>query len=339
MPFLNRLSLMLSVGLGVLVAGGSFVPKNGAAQTAIPGAALGVPSAPSSMVIGGGLPFGLYFPLAGTLCRLVETGPQGTPCSVASLADSSAAISALQTGRVPFALVQSDWLHHAVQGTSRFREVGPAEDLRAVSAFYSEAFTILVRATGTVQTLADLEEKRVSVGPEGSYRAIIADVALDAAGLDRDDLAEASLEPVVNALGRLCDGQLDAVVAMAVHPAELIAEAARQCGVVPLAMSDVELAELSDSLLGYTEVTIPARTYTGQASDIRTIGLRTVLTTVESVDASVVSQVTSILARGLARLNAAHPTFASITVDDLGAASRFAPFHPSAAQVLGISGQ
>ena len=309
------------------------------AQTTIPGADLPGPAGGSTLIIGGGLPFGLYFPLAGTLCRLVETGSQGSPCAVASLADSSAAISALQSGRVPFALVQSDWLHHAVQGTSRFREVGPAQDLRTVSSFFTEAFTILVRATGPIQQLEDLDDKRVSVGPDGSYRAIIADAALDSAGLDRDDLVEASVEPVVNALGRLCDGQLDAVVAMAVHPAELISSAARRCGVVPLSMSEDEVAELLDSLLGYAAVEIPARTYTGQAAPVRTVGLRTVLATTVNTNPTLVSQLTSTIARGLARLNGAHPTFSAITADDLAMGARFAPLHPSAAQVLGVASQ
>lgn len=300
---------------------------------------LAPPGGQERLLIGGGLPFGLYFPLAGTVCRLVETGPSPQPCAVASLPDSAAAIAALQSGDMPFAIVQSDWLHHAVQGTSRYRETGPAGSLRAVAAFYTEAFSIFVKSTGPIATLDDLDEKRVSVGPSGSYRGILADVALDAAGLDREDLTAASAEPVVDAIERLCEGETDAVVVMAVHPAELLASAGRRCGIAPLSLTDGEVDDMLGSLPGYAGYTIPARTYPGQAVPVRTVGLRPILTTMAGVDAGRVEALTTAVTRGLARLNASHPAFATVTIDDLTETGAFAPMHPGAARALGVSGQ
>lgn len=324
--------------IGIAVTG--LLPGAGAqAQSPTTSVDLALPGAGDRLLIGGGLPFGLYFPLAGTLCRLLETGGAQQSCAVASLSDSAAAIDALKTGAMPFAIVQSDWLHHAVQGTSRYQETGPSVELRSVASFYSEAFTIFVKATGPITQLEDLDEKRVSVGPAGSYRGILADVALDVAGLDRDDLTEASGEPVVSAIDRLCEGQTDAVVVMAVHPAELLSAAGRRCGIAPLSFSDDEVAEMLEALLGYSEVIIPARTYPGQAVPVRTVGLRPVLATTVDADPNLVNGLTLAIARGLGRLNASHPAFASIQIDDLTLASYFAPLHPAAAQALGVAGQ
>lgn len=316
----------------VLVGGTPAQAQSSSVQLTLPGSG-------TQLLIGGGLPFGLYFPLAGTLCRLVETGASPRACAVASLPDSAAAILTLQDGRMPFALVQSDWLYHAVQGTSRYREVGPALELRSVAAFYTEAITIFVKATGPVKSLKDLAGKRVSVGAANSYRGILADAALGVADLSRDDLAEASAEPVAAAIERLCDGRSDAVVLMAVHPAESLLEAGRRCGVTPMSFSDAEVAEMLSSLLGYAEVIIPAKTYAGQAVPVKTIGLRPVLVTTADADPALVASLTSTIARGLARLNSAHPAFSAIRIDDLVAASQFAPLHPAAAQALGVSGQ
>jgi TRAP transporter TAXI family solute receptor len=315
-------------------------PPPAAAQSAGASVDLSLPGAAGDrLLIGGGLPFGLYFPMAGTLCRLVETGPAPQPCAVASLPDSAAAIAALQAGEMPYAIVQSDWLHHAVQGTSRYRETGPAGSLRAVAAFYTEAFSVFVKSTGPIATLDDLDEKRVSVGPAGSYRGILADVALDAAGLDREDLAAASAEPVMEAIERLCNGETDAVVVMAVHPAELLASAGRRCGIAPLSLTDGEVDDMLSSLPGYAGYTIPARTYPGQTVPVRTVGLRPVLTTMAGVDAARVEALTTAITRGLARLNAAHPAFSTVTVDDLTETAAFAPMHPGAARALGVTGQ
>lgn len=331
------------LALGALTATGLALGGLGAgsaaAQSPSTSVDLALPGADERLLIGGGLPFGLYFPMAGTLCRLLETGAAPQPCAVASLADSAAAIESLTSGEMPFAIVQSDWLHHAVQGTSRYQETGPSEDLRAVAAFYTEAFTIFVKATGPIASLADLEDKRVSVGPAGSYRGIMADVALDAAGLDRDDLAESSGEPVVGAIERLCDGRTDAVVVMAVHPAELLTSAGRRCGIAPLSFTDGEVSEMLGALLGYAEVIIPAKTYPGQTVPVRTVGLRPVLATTVDADPAIVGALTTAIARGLDRLNASHPAFATIQIDDLATAASFAPLHPAAAQALGVAGQ
>lgn len=300
---------------------------------------LAIPGATDRLVIGGGMPFGLYFPLAGTICRLLETSAAPKPCAVASVTDSAAALEEVQSGRLPFAVVQSDWLHHAVQGSSRYTETGPDTNLRAVVGFYAEAFSIFVKATGPIKELDDLDEMRVSLGAPTSYRGILADAALDVAGLDRDDLAEATEEPVIAAIERLCEGRTDAIVAIAVHPAELLASAATRCGIVPLPMSADEAAEFLDMLPGYAAASIPARTYAGQTQDVNTVGLRPVLVTTQQADPDTVIGLTTAITRGLGLLNASHPAYARIGINDLSSASLFAPLHPAAARALGVPGQ
>ncbi len=300
---------------------------------------LDLPGGGEHVLIGGGLPFGLYFPLAGTICRLLDTDGTTTQCAVASLADSAKAIDALRQGLMPFAIVQSDWLHHAVQGSSRFQESGPVDSLRSIAGFYTEAFTVFAKATGPISSIGDLKGKRVSIGSETSYRGILANVALATAGLDRGDLAEVSSEPVATAIDRLCDGQTDAVVVMAVHPAEYLAAAGRRCGITPLSFTDGEVSSLLGDLPGYAQVVIPARTYPGQSVPVKTVGLRPVLVTTQDADSAMVAGLTKAIARGLSRLNEAHPAFSTIAIEDLTSASLFAPMHPAAAEALGVAGQ
>ena len=74
----------------------------------------------AAIVIGGGRPFGLYYPEAGAICHLFTRAEGADRCLVDSFENSVDALSALRDGHVDFALVQSDWQQHAVKGTSLF---------------------------------------------------------------------------------------------------------------------------------------------------------------------------------------------------------------------------
>lgn len=334
MTYFNRMNVAALTCAALMLFSGPLQ-----AQSTTPSVELSIPGNDNVLLIGGGLPFGLYFPLAGSICRLLETGVSAQRCAVVSLPDSAEAINALRNGEVPFALVQSDWLYHAVNGTSRYQETGPVENLRSVTGFYAEAFTVFVKATGPITSLSGLDGRRVSLGGADSYRGILGTAALDAAGLDTGDLAEVTAEPVVGAIERLCEGQTDAVVVMAAHPAELLEEAGRRCGITPLSFTDAQVADLMDQLPGYTEVVIPARTYPGQTVPIRTVGLIPVLVTLAGTDEGTVAGLTRAITQGLSRLNAAHPAFSTIGIDSLQSGGQFAQPHGAVQSVLGTARQ
>jgi TRAP transporter TAXI family solute receptor len=275
------------------------------------------------ILIGGGVPFGLYFPLAGAICQLVDAAAGG--CSVASLADSAEAITALEQARVDMALVQSDWLAHAVDGTSRFSEQGPAESLRALAALHGEGLVILVRADGDMQRPADLDGARFSRGPAESYRALLSYALIEALGLEMDDFAQVGEEGVREGLDKLCGGQVDAVAAVSAMPASVAAAAPTGCDLRFLSIPE-DLAEAaSEDMPGVQPMVLSPKTADG--APIGSFGLTAILTTTTDSDPEVIRRVVQALLAGVDQLQQLHPALTTISVEGLARAGRHAPLH------------
>ena len=288
------------------------------------------------VVIGGGLPFGLYFPIAGTLCRALED-PDGGGCAVAPLSDSAAALRALRDGKVDLAIVQSDWLHHAVNGTSRFQDAGPADDLVSIAALHGEAFVFVTRTATPSLILEDLEGRRVEAGPENSYRGLLGRVALNAGGIDDDDLAILGDAVLPRAMAALCRNQTDAVSLMAAHPSDALVQVAAECDATPMSFDKETVDKLLRLLPGYAAMTLPAGTYETQTAPVTTVGVRAVLVTTRDADPAMVGRIAGAMRANVRRLAGAHRALAGLSVAEMLRASAFAPLHPAAATALGAA--
>ena len=121
------------------------------------------------ITIGTGGVTGVYYPTGGAICRLVnkDRREHGIRCSVESTGGSIYNINTIRAGELEFGVAQSDWQYHAYNGSSRFEEQGPFEDLRAVFSVHPEPFTVVARADAGIETFEDLKGKRVNIGNPG----------------------------------------------------------------------------------------------------------------------------------------------------------------------------
>ena len=313
---------------GLLVAGAGWA---GPALAQDQEEALGDVQGRGPIQIGGGTPFGLYFPLAGAICRMVEADEAtGRACRVASLPDSAAAIEALRRAEVDMALVQSDWLAHAVDGTSRFQQTGALEDLRAVAALHGEGLVILMRRGEAASGPAGLEGMRISRGPQQSYRALLTYQLLRTVDLSVGDLAQASDEPVREGLAKLCRGETDAVAAITARPAQVAAAAPAGCALDYLPIDEASAAAASEDMPGVAPLGLPLG---AEGRRLNSFGMRAILTATADSDPEAVATVTRVLIGGAEALARQHPALSIITPGDLERAGRIAPLHPAAASV------
>ncbi len=284
------------------------------------------------ITIGTGGVTGVYYPTGGAICRLVNKGRKdhGIRCSVESTGGSVYNINTIREGELEFGVAQSDWQHHAYNGTSRFEEQGPFEKLRAVFSVHPEPFTVVARADAGIETFDDLKGKRVNIGNPGSGQRGTMEVLMEAKGWTTDDFELATELKAAEQSAALCDNQIDAMVYTVGHPSGSIQEATTACDSVLVDVSGPEVQKLIDDNPFYRSATIPGGMYRGNDEDTETFGVGATFVTSADVSEEAVYTVVSSVFENFEDFKKLHPAFANLTPEEMATAGLSAPLHPGA---------
>ena len=210
---------------------------------------------------------------------------------VKNTAGSQANLRLLNDGFIDMAIVQSDMLSEAVNGTDDFKG-SPVSDVRAVAALYMEDFQIVVRADSDIESIADLAEKRISLGEDGSGVAKNAEYILNSAGISMNMVNTCCMNYQQSAEA-LKDGEIDAFFAVLGAPADVISQLAEDISIRLLPMDERTAAYMTNLYEGYFSTEIKAGTYSGINEDVPTIGVKAVLVADASADAQTVKKLTA----------------------------------------------
>lgn len=301
-----------------------------AAESAEPGAAASESAPERDIVIGGGTVAGVYFPAAGAICRVVSQQAPGRRCLVESNANSSANLERLAGGLLDFAVVQSDWLMHASRGTSLFRPNGPDESLRAALSLHAEALTLVARAGAGIAKPADLENKRVNLGPAYTYQRVLTETLFRAINLDEDDLAQVMEVSAAEQFTALCTGELDAAAVVAAHPSPVLADAMQRCDLRLVPVFGPEVDKLLESRPELAPAIVPGGLYVGAPDDVPTFGLRAILATTTQVESEIVETVVDAVLGALSTLTDQHPALARLDRKTMATSGIALPLHEGA---------
>jgi TRAP transporter TAXI family solute receptor len=297
-----------------------------------------VGAAGREIVIGAGAVSGVYFPEAGAICRVVVTSDPGSRCLVESNANSSANIERLTSGLLDLAIVQSDWLMHAARGTNLFHANGPDESLRAVMALHAEPLTLLARAGADISGPADLEGKRISMGPTFTYQRVLMEALLNAWDIDTDDLGLVLELNAAEQFSALCAGEIDAAAIVTAHPSPSLAAAMQRCELKLVPVEGKELEELLAVRPDLSAARIRGGLYEGVDEDVPTFGLRAILASTVNVGAGLVRQVTEAVLNSMPEFTSQHPALQGISVKTMTSAGIALPLHPGAEEAYRAKG-
>lgn len=235
-------------------------------------------------------------------------------------------VRALENGQVQMAFAQSDVAYFAFkQGTSN--DSRPYTALRAVAALYVSAIHVVVSRTSKIRTLDDLRGKRIATGESTSGDAIASNVILEAQGLKNDVIPEGvGLE---NETARFQAGELDAGFAVMSYPVPAIARLNSDVGIRLLEIDPEIAARIRSRHPFFRPTVIPERTYEGQGSDVKTLGVDNLLLCRADLPADLVQRLTRAFIESLGTLSHIHRAIASI--DEEQASTTAIPLHPGAA--------
>lgn len=238
--------------------------------------------------LGTGNTGGTYYAYGNTLSEI-----ESSPISVKKTEGSQANMRLLRENFLDLAIVQSDILAEAVEGSGSF-DGEPAEMVRAVAGLYSESFHVLVRSDSGIESLTDLKGRKISVGEEGSGAVNNLTHLLTSAGV-----SASSVEPVnmsyTESAEALENGDIDAFFCILGAPSAVVSELFSSDEVKILPLDGRTVSAMTELYSGYFSMVIPAGTYSGQDEDISTVGVKAVLTADSRVDSERIKEVTAAL--------------------------------------------
>ena len=283
--------------------------------------------------IGTGGVTGVYYPTGGAICRLVNKNRKehGIRCSAESTGGSIYNINTIKAGELEFGVAQSDWQYHAYNGTSKFKDSGKFEKLRAVFSVHPEPVTIIAGAAAGVKNITDLKGKRLNIGNPGSGTRGTWEVLEQALGWVRTDLKLASEMKSAETGQAVCDGKIDAYFWLVGHPSALTQESLATCAANLVNATGPAIDKLVADNSYYRKATIPAGMYNNK-EDVRTFGVGATFVTSSDVSEDVVYVVVKAVFENFDQFRNLHPAFASLKPEEMIRDSLSAPLHAGAAK-------
>ena len=286
--------------------------------------------ASQTITIGTAGVMGVYYPLGGAICRMVNVTRKTHKlrCSVEPSDGSVANIRGVLAGSLDVGIAQSDMQYAARNGEGPFKG-GPQPKLRALFSVYPELLTIMVREDANIATVADLRGKRVSLGPAGSGTRATMDLVMAAMGLKRSDLKAAHETKFVEMSPALCENKIDAFVVVAGHPNTVFHEAANSCKTRIIPVHGDAIDTLVRGKPYYAKAEIPGRMYKG--TDVAQPTFGTVATIVVSQDMpdDVAYAITKSVFDNFDDFRKLHPALSGMTKAQ-ALQGETVPFHPGA---------
>ena len=292
-------------------------------------------AASSKMTMGTGGTTGTYYAYGNVLGQYMKS-KANVDVTVVSTDGSKANIQGIDAGDYQLATVQSDVLAYAWAGTQSFAEDGAVDSFRVIAGLYAEAVQ-LITMDPSIQSVADLKGKAVSIGAPGSGVYFNALDVLAAAGLTVDDI-----QPQYMSFGDstdgLKDGKIQAAFIVAGAPTPAITELATtkaECRLVPI---DGDIAaNLMAANDFYTAYNIPAGTYPNQDADVTTVTVKATLIVDANASEDAVYAITAAIFENIDAITAEHGKGAELSLEN-ATTGMAAPFHPGAAKYFAEQG-
>ncbi len=269
---------------------------------------------------------GTYYAVGGVMATVLNPVLENSSITVTSTGASKANIQLIDDEDANLGIVQNDVMYYAYTGTDLFEDEGAYDTFAAVAGMYDETVQI-VTTDSSIQTVADLAGKTVSVGDAGSGVEFNAKQILAAYDMTFDDIK------VVNAsfgdsADSLKDGKIDAAFVVAGAPTTAVVDLSTVKDISLVQLDEEHIAKLQESYDFYTETVIPEGTYDG-VGDATTVSVRATLIASTETDEEVIYELLKAMFDNQEALIAGHAKFEFLNLED-AVKGISVPFHAGA---------
>lgn len=267
----------------------------------------------SELVLATGGETGTYFAIGNVMATTLNPLLQGSSLKVVVSGGSQDDIIRIEDGEAQLGTVQNDVMSYAMNGTETFADLGACTNFRAISGMYAEICQIIT-TDPSIQTVADLKGKTVSVGDAGSGVEFNARQILAAYDLTFDDVKVVN-SSFTDSASSLKDGKIDAAFITAGAPTVAVTDLATTNEIAVVSMDDAHADKLISEHPFYTKATIPAGTYTGVDTDTATVAVRATLIASADLSEDVVYELTKALFENQQTMSGAHDKFKELSLE------------------------
>jgi len=289
--------------------------------------ALGIGSAGAQerVAIGTGGTGGVFYAVGAAMAELINDELDGVSATAEVTGASVENNRRVSMGEMQLGFSSASTLYAAANGEDPFEET---QNVAAVAYLYPAALQIAALSSTGAQSIEDLSEVRLGIGPPGSNSAVIAERLLTA--YDALDMANIQFLSYNEATQAIRDGNLDASAVLAGIPAAALIELATTEDVTFIPVEADRVAGLLEEYPFYEVIDMPAGTYDGQDAAVGILGDPAILFTSADADEELVYTLTATIFDNLDRLGQVHPAAALISLDRAEATP--IPLHPGAAR-------
>lgn len=285
----------------------------------------------SHLLLGTGSVKGVYFPIGGVICRLLNRNKylHKIRCSLESTGGSIYNLKELNKGNFDIVFAQSDWQYHAYRGTSAFEKLGANKDLRAVFALEADPLAIIVREESSIKSFDELAEHRVSFGYTRSLQHRIIDDLLEAKGWDSENFKEVRPMSDLKQVSQLCSAQIDAITLLSSSLNDNLRNIGEDCRIRLVPISGPEVSKVIKAKPYYRTGKILKNIYSGE-QDIMSFGLGATFVASESTSPKAIYHVVKEVVENFRDFKSLHPSLEALDQHELSHAGISIPLHPGA---------
>lgn len=271
---------------------------------------------------------GTMYPVGSAIAQAISGSDQRIKVNISASNGSLTNLEALKNGQIDLGLVSGDVAFCAYNGTEEFS--GKANtNVRAIAAVYSSLSNWMAPDSLGITYVHELAGKRISVGPKNSTTELSAQTALASLGLNASNttLQNYGLGSGGNEIEK---GNVDAIHGFAGIPIAGLTQLSEKIPSRLLQYTNEELNTILSQNLYYYQTTIPAGTYQGQASDVKTFGVKCLICVDESASEELVYTLTKILDESRPQLIKSHETMRPMEQISFMCQDLPIPLHPGA---------
>jgi TRAP transporter TAXI family solute receptor len=245
---------------------------------------------------------GVYFVYGGGLAKLISANIEGVEATAEVTSASVDNLKLIGAGSSDVAFTLADTASAALKGEGKF--TAPVK-IRALARLYDNYTQVVVKGDSSVQKVADLKGKRVSVGSPNSGTEVIALRMLEAAGVAEGDIKKQGLG-INESVQALRDGTIDAFFWSGGLPTAGLVDLSSNTDIRLLPTTD--LLDPLKSKFGefYLKASIPAGTYKNDAP-VDTVAVTNYLVVSETMNEELAYQITKLMFDMKSDLVAIHP--------------------------------